>query len=199
MMQNNHLNIKIMEIKKEDWTAFAEFVARQSEHMCSQYWEDGTYIKCPFSTMERAYAAFSIWQSCHSQSEVKKFWDINVDAYNPAKYPSPMEDEIEREAQEYSVQQEEIEHAFKEAAGFTYFGVEDWNPEWDYYCADREKQITRIAHELADKHEHLSMFEWINLVWPFYKMYGLNGNERMLFCDEYAAQQWFRYGHLQGV
>jgi hypothetical protein len=77
--------------------------------------------------------------------------------------------------------------------------VEDWDPEWDYYCTDREKQITRIAHELADKHEHLSMSEWINLVWPFYKMYDLNENERMLFSDEYAAQQWFRYGHLQGV
>ena len=188
-----------MEIKKEDWTAFAELGARQSEHMCSQYWEDGTYIKCPFSTMERAYAAFSIWQSCHSQSEVKKFWDINVDAYNPDKYPSPMEAEIEREAQEYSVQQEEIEYAFKEAAGMTYFGIDDWNPEWDHYCADREKQIIRIAHELADKHEHLSMFEWINLVWPFYKMYDLNENERMLFSDEYAAQQWFRHGHLQGI
>ena len=188
-----------MEVKKEEWTAFAEFIARQSEHMCSQYWEDGTYIKCPFSTMERAYAAFSIWQSCHSQSEVKKFWDVNVDAYNPDKYPSPMEAEIEREAQEYSVQQEEIEHAFKEAAGLTYFGVDDWNPEWDCYCADREKQIIRIAHELADKHENLHVFgnkSWVSLVYPFYEKYELNSEERHLFTQEYYSQHFFRYGYV---
>ena len=188
-----------MEIKKEDWTAFAEFIARQSEHMCSQYWEDGTYIKCPFSTMKRAYAAFSIWQSCHSQTEVKKFWDINVDAYNPDKYSSLTEAEIEREAQEYSVQQEEIEYAFKEAAGMTYFGIDDWNPEWDHYCADREKQIIRIAHELADKYEHLPLFgsmSWMSIVLPFYDMYELNSDERSLFTQEYHSQHFFRYGYV---
>lgn len=188
-----------MEIKYSEWTDFAEFIARQSEHMRSQYWEDGTYICCPFSSIERAYAAFSIWQSCHSQTEVKKFWDINVDAYNPDKYHSPMEAEIEREAQEYSVQQEEIEYAFKEAAGFTYFGVEDWNPEWDNYCADREKQIIRIAHELADKHKNLPTFgdkSWVSLVYPFYEKYELNSDERCLFTQEYYSQHFFRYGHV---
>ena len=188
-----------MEINNKEWTAFAEFIVRQSEHMVSQYWEDGAYIMCPFSTMERAYAAFSIWQSCHSQTEVKKFWDINVDAYNPDKYPSLEEAEIAREAHEYSGQQEEIEYAFKEAAGLIYFRVEDWNPEWDNYCIDREKQITRIAHELADKHENLHVFgnkSWVSLVYPFYEKYELNSDERCLFTQEYYSQHFFRYGYV---
>ena len=130
---------------------------------------------------------------------LKKFWDINVDAYNPDKYPNPMEAEIEREAQEYSAQQAEIEYAFKEAAGYTYFGVEDWEPEWDYYCADREKQIIRIAHELADKHENLPTLgskSWVSLVYPFYKEYELNSDERCLFTQEYYTQHFFRYGYV---
>ena len=195
----NPLNIEIMEIKKEDWTAFAEFIARQSEHMCSEYWEDGTYIKCPYSTMERAYTAFQVFQQTGSYSEVKKFWDVNIDAYNPEAHCDPQDIEIERKAQEYLAMQDEIEYAFKEAAGFTCFGVEDWEPEWDNYCVDREKQITRIAHELADKHENLHVFgskSWMSLVYPFYEKYELNSDERCLFTQEYYSQHYFRYGYV---
>ena len=95
--------------------------------------------------------------------------------------------------------QDEIEYAFKEAAGMTYFGVEDWEPEWDNYCIDREKQITRIAHELADKHESLHVFgnkSWVSLVYPFYEKYELNSDERCLFTQEYYSQHYFRYGYV---
>ena len=188
-----------MEIKNSEWTDFAEFIARQSEHMCSQYWEDGTYFKCPFSTMERAYAAFSIWQSCHSQTEVAKFYDVNFEVFNPEKGLDEWQQAQMEEALEYERLQRDLEHAFKEAAGMVYFGVDDWNPEWDYYCADREKQIIRIAHELADKHENLHVFgdkSWMSLVYPFYEKYELNSDERCLFTQEYYSQHFFRYGYV---
>ena len=87
-----------------------------------------------------------------------------------------------------------IEYAFKEAAGMTYMGVDDWNSDWD--TENRNKQITRLAHELADRHEHLSIFDWVNLVYPFYQMYELGPSERELFSQEYSAQHYLRYGYV---
>lgn len=94
---------------------------------------------------------------------------------------------------------EEIEQAYREAAGLTIFKIENWNPEWDHYCEDRENQITRIAHELADRYEDLPVFgdkSWVSLVYPFYDKYELNSSERLLFTQEYYSQHFLRYGHL---
>ena len=184
-----------MEIKNSEWTAFAEFVTWQSTHFCTPYCDSEIYTCCPFSTMERAYAAFSVWRTCHSESEVKKFWDVDVEAFNPELTYHDVEEQYDESLQE----QEEIEYAFKEAAGFTYFGIEDWEPEWDNYCIDREKQIARIAHELADKYENLHIFgdkSWVSLVYPFYEKYELNSDERYLFTQEYYSQHYFRYGYV---
>ena len=90
--------------------------------------------------------------------------------------------------------QDEIEYAFKEAAGRTYVAVEDWDSDWD--TENRQMQITRLAHELADRHEHLSIFDWVNLVYPFYQMYELGPSERELFSQEYSAQHYLRYGYV---
>ena len=184
-----------MEIKSSEWTEFAEFIADCSTHMVSQYWEDGTYTCCPFSTIERAYAAFSIWKTCHSMSEVRKFYDVDYVKVNPDYDPI---EEYYRE-QEEEQEDKEIEYAYKEAAGLIYFGVEDWEPEWDNYCTNREKQITRIAHELADKYENLHILgseSWVSLVYPFYEKYELNSDERCLFTQEYYSQHFFRYGYV---
>jgi hypothetical protein len=75
-----------MEIKQEEWADFAKFIAGQSTHQISQWLEDGTYTVCPFSTMERAYQAFLIMKQTGSYSEVRKFYDVDVESQNP-QYP----------------------------------------------------------------------------------------------------------------
>lgn len=120
--------------------------------------------------------------------------------------PSMFQEELNKEYEERMKEEAElqeyydsIERGFREAAGMTYFGVDDWESEWDNYCIDREKQITRIAHELADRHENLHVFgnkSWMSLVYPFYEKYELNSAERCLFTQEYYAQHFFRYGYV---
>ncbi len=73
-----------MEIKNSEWKEFAEFIAAQSEHMISEYWEDGTYICCPFSTIERAYEAFGLSKKPGATFEdIRKLYDINYVEANP--------------------------------------------------------------------------------------------------------------------
>lgn len=186
-----------MEIKNSEWAEFARFITNQSTWNISQYIEDGTYFCCPFSTIERAYAAFSVWKTCHSQSEVRKFYDVDYVKCNPCYDPMEeyyREQEEEQQVTAYLIKQHEIEECYEQQ-----YPDCTWQDEWDTYISDREKQITRIAHELADKYESLNLFTWVNLVWPFFRMYDLNKDERLLFYDEYAAQQWFKYGHLLGI
>ena len=194
----NSLNITIMEIKNSEWTEFAEFIARQSEHMCSQYWEDGTYICCPFSTIERAYAAFSVWRTSHSSSEVRKFYDVDYTKFSPdydarEEYWRQREEEEQKEQKMYESCriQYEIEACYDQQ-----YPEFEWPDEADHYCANREKQITRIAHELADRYEFLPIRQWVQLVYPFYEKYELNLDERTLFADEYHAQCYLKYGHV---
>lgn len=181
-----------MEIKNSEWTEFAEFIANCSTHMVSQYCEDGTYTCCPFSTIERAYAAFSVWKACHSQSEVRKFYDVDYVKASP--YYDPME--------EYYMELEEEEQKMNESCRIQYeidccyeqqYPEFEWPDEADNYRANREKQITRIAHDLANKYGRLPLIggkkgSWVSLVYPFYKTYELNSDERDLFVSEYYAQ-----------
>ena len=181
-----------MEIKNSEWTEFANFVANCSTHMCSQYLEDGTYTCCPFSTIERAYAAFSIWKTSHSSSEVRKFYDVDYVKFNP-EYDAMEEywrqkEEEENEYYAYLQKQEEIDECYEQQ-----YPDCTWQDEWDTYIPDREKQITRIAHELADKYGNLPVISgkrrsWVSLVYPFYEMYELNSDERWLFYEEYCTQ-----------
>jgi hypothetical protein len=183
-----------MEIKNSEWAEFAEFIAAQSTWPISQYPDDGTYICCPFSTIERAYAAFSVWRACHSQSKVGEFYDVNYVKENPDY--DPME-EYHRELEEaqqitaYLIKQHQIEKCYEQQ-----YPDCTWQDEWDDYIPNREKQITRIAHELADKHEYLPFSQWKHLVYPFYDKYELNSDERTLFVDEYHAQCYHKYGHV---
>lgn len=184
-----------MEIKNSEWTEFADFIARWSTHSISQYIEDGEYVCCPFSTIERAYAAFSAWRTCHSRSEVRKYMDVDYEKFNP-EYDALEEfwrqkEEEENEYYAYLQKQEEIAECYEQQ-----YPDCTWQPEWDTYISDREKQITRIAHELADRHEHLRLHDWIKLVYPFYKKYELNSDERDLFADEYYCQCYYKYGHV---
>lgn len=184
-----------MEIKNSEWIEFAEFIANCSTHMVSQYWEDGTYTCCPFSTIERAYAAFSVWRSTHSQSEVRKYMDVDYAKFNP-EYDANEEylrlkEEEEQEMYEPCRIQYEIEECYEQR-----YSDWTWKDEWDDYIPNREKQITRIAHELADRYEFLPIKEWVLLVWPFYEKYELNLDERTLFADEYHAQCYLKYGHV---
>ena len=113
----------------------------------------------------------------------------------PSMYDSYLDEQLVAEQDaEMQAYKDEIEYAFKEAAGLTYFGIEDWDSDWD--TENRNKQITRLAHELADRHEHMSIIDWANLVYPFYKMYELGPSERELFSQEYSAQHYFRYGYV---
>ena len=177
-----------MEIKNSEWTEFAEFIARQSTWSISKYIEDGTYICCPFSTIERAYAAFSIWKTSHSSSEVRKFYDVDYVKFNP-EYDAMEEywrQEEEKENEYYK--QEEVDECYEQQ-----YPKFEWPDEADNYRANREKQITRIAHELADKYGDLPIIggkkgSWVSLVYPFYEMYELNSDERWLFVSEYYAQ-----------
>lgn len=180
-----------MEIKNSEWIEFAEFIAAQSTWPISQYIEDGTYICCPFSTIERAYAAFSVWRTCHSQSEVRKFYDVDYVKCSPDY--DPMEEyyraqEEEQQITAYLIKQQEIEECYEQQ-----YPDCTWQDEWDTYISDREKQITRIAHELADKYGNLPVIggkrgSWVSLVYPFYEMYDLNSDERWLFYEEYCTQ-----------
>lgn len=188
-----------MEIKNSEWTEFANFVANCSTHMCSQYWEDGTYTCCPFSTIERAYAAFSIWKTSHSSSEVRKFYDVDYVKFNP-EYDAMEEywrqkEEEENEYYAHLQKQEEIDECYEQQ-----YPSCEWQDEWDEYISNREKQITRIAHELADKYGHIPLIRgpksWIHLVWPFYEKYELNFAERDLFVSEYHAQCYLKYGYV---
>ena len=183
-----------MEIKNSEWTKFAEFIAAQSTWPISQYPDDGTYICCPFSTIERAYAAFSVWRACHSLVEIRKFYDVDYVKASP--YYDPMEEyyrELEEEEKitAYLAKQHEIEACYKQQ-----YPEFKWPDEADNYRANRNKQITRIAHELADKHEYLPFSQWKHLVFPFYDKYELNSDERTLFVDEYHAQCYHKYGHV---
>lgn len=184
-----------MEIKNSEWTEFAEFIADCSTHMASQYWEDGTYTCCPFSTIERAYAAFSVWKTLHSPSEVRKFYDVDYVKASPyydfrEEYYRSMEEE-QQQVTACFVKQNEIDACYDQQ-----YPDCTWQDEWDTYISDREKQITRIAHELADRHEYLKPQDWIRLVYPFYDKYELNSDERALFADEYHCQCYHKYGHV---
>ncbi len=181
-----------MEIKNSEWIEFAEFIAAQSTWNISQYVEDGTYICCPFSTIERAYAAFSVWKTSRSSSEVKKLYDVDYIKASP--YYDSMEEyyrELEEEQQKMDEScriQYEIEECYEQQ-----YPKFEWPDEADNYRANREKQITRIAHELADKYGNLPIIgskkgSWASLVYPFYEMYELNSDERRLFYEEYCIQ-----------
>jgi hypothetical protein len=187
-----------MEIKNSEWTEFAEFIADCSTHMVSQYWEDGTYTCCPFSTIERAYTAFLVWKTMHSPSEVRKFYDVDYEQYNPEHDALEefwrQKEEEDKEYYAYCQKQAEIEECYDQQ-----YPDCTWQDEWDTYISDREKQITRIAHELADKHENLPTFggkSCVSLVYPFYKKYELNSDERRLFTQEYYTQHFFTYGYV---
>jgi len=180
-----------MEIKNSEWIEFAEFIANYSTHSVSQYLEDGTYICCPFSTIERAYAAFSIWKTCYSRSKVRKYMDVDYAKFNP-EYDALEEYWRQREEEEQKMHvQYEIEECYEQQ-----YPDWTWKDEWDDYIPNREKQITRIAHELADRYEFLPIRQWIQLVYPFYEKYELNLDERTLFADEYHAQCYLKYGHV---
>lgn len=184
-----------MEIKSSEWIEFAEFIAAQSTWPISQYIEDGTYICCPFSTIERAYAAFSVWRTCHSQSEVRKFYDVDYVKCSPDYDPMEeyyREQEEEQQITAYFMKRHEIEKCYEQQ-----YPEFEWPDEADNYCANREKQITRIAHELADRHECLliSDHSWY-LPDKFFKAYELNYDEQLLFWCEYHSQQYLNYGHV---
>lgn len=186
-----------MEIKNSEWTEFAEFIARQSTWSISQYIEDGTYTCCPFSTIERAYAAFSVWKTSHSSSEVRKFYDVDYVKFNP-EYNALEEfweqkEEEENEYYAYLQKQEEIEECYEQQ-----YPSCEWQDEWDTYISDREKQITRIAHDFADKYGELPFLgekSWKSLAFPFFKKYELNSDEKWLFIYEYFAQLYLNCNH----
>ena len=165
-----------MEIKNSEWIAFAEFIAGQSTHMVSNFVEDGTYICCPFSTMERAYAAFS------QAGDVRKFYDVKFWEHNPDY--DPREEEENEAIDDY---QDEIDVCYEQQ-----YPDCTWQDEWDNYIPNREKQITRIAHELANKYGRIPIWgariSWVNLVFDFYKTYELNPDEKSLFVAEYYTQ-----------
>ena len=120
-----------MEIKNSEWTEFAEFIANCSTHMCSQYWEDGTYTCCPFSTIERAYAAFSIWKTSHSSSEVRKFYDVDYVKCSPDYDPMEeyyREQEEEQQITAYLIKQQEIEECYEQQ-----YPEFEWPDEADNY------------------------------------------------------------------
>lgn len=121
-----------MEIKKEEWTAFAEFIARQSTWDISQYIEDGTYTCCPFSTMGRAYAAFSVWRTCHSQSEVRKFYDVDYVKANP-DYDEYVDDPDYVGNPDYEDYEEEPDPFYSHDAAFAELEDKYWN--YLYPCA----------------------------------------------------------------
>lgn len=186
-----------MEIKNSEWTEFADFIARWSTHSTSQYIEDGEYVCCPFSTIERAYAAFSVWKTCHSRSEIRKYMDVDYEKFNP-EYAAleefwRLKEEDEDEYYAYLQKQAEIEECYEQQ-----YSDCTWQDEWDEYIPNRKKQITRIAHELADKYGRLPFIgkkSWVGLVFPFYEMYELNSDERWLFVDEYYAQLYLNCNH----
>lgn len=169
-----------MEIRKEEWTAFAEFIARESTHQYTCYPEDGTYVKCPYSTMERAYVAFR-W-AYNSGVPLEKYHDVDVTLEESDEIYEDSEDLCE------DGYWDEVELCYEQQ-----YPEFEWPDEADNYRANREKQIIRIAHELADMYPHLRFFgthSWINLVYPFYEAYELNKEERDLFVCEYCAQKY---------
>lgn len=176
-----------MEIKNSEWIAFAEFIAGQSTHMVSNFVEDGTYICCPFSTIERAYAAFSIWRTCHSQCEVAKFYDVKFWEQSPDYDPREEDFRDMEEDVECTRKQEEIEICYEQQ-----YPDCVWQDEWDNYVPNREKQITRIAHELANKYGRIPVFggkmSWMDVTFGFFKPYELSHGERELFVSEYYTQ-----------
>lgn len=130
--------------------------------------------------MERAYVAFTVYRQIHSYSETRKYWDVDVTlegsegVYEDSSYENSYWEEVELC---YEQQYPEWE----------------WPDEADNYRANREKQIIRIAHQLADTHPNLRIFgaySWESLVFPFYDAYELNSEERALFVDEYYTQQY---------
>jgi hypothetical protein len=104
------------------------------------------------------------------------------------------EQEEEQQVTAHLIKQHEIEECY--AQQYTEF---EWPDEADDYRANREKQITRIAHELADKYGNLPIISgkrgsWVSLVYQFYKQYELNFDERSLFVSEYYTQLYLKYG-----
>lgn len=161
------------------------------QETCGEYEGQYELSKVELDTQETECIEKTDYHRCHSMLD--DYFSDNPEDYMPDDYYS--EDYPDAQAQLY----DEIEQAYREAAGLTIFKVENWNPEWDHYCEDREKQITRIAHELADRYENLPVFgekSWASLVYPFYDKYELNSDERLLFTQEYYFQHFIRYGHL---
>ena len=176
-----------MEIRKEEWTAFAEFIARESTHQCSCYPEDGTYVKCPYSTMERAYTAFIVYRCSHNSSVLlEKYHDVDVSLEGDDEMYEDSEDLCE------DGYWDEVELCYEQQ-----YPEWEWPDEADNYRANREKQIIRIAHELADRYPNLRVFgahSWASLVFPFYDAYELDYKERDLFVCEYYTQRYLNEG-----
>lgn len=73
-----------MDIKPEEWPEFAKFIACSSTHNVDQWIEDGTYVCCPFSTIDRAYEAFRIAKSkSYYCDEVRVLYDVDYEKENP--------------------------------------------------------------------------------------------------------------------
>ena len=57
-----HPSQYVAPISPDEWSDFAHFIANESTHPISSYPEDGTFTRCPYSTMDRAIAAFRVYQ-----------------------------------------------------------------------------------------------------------------------------------------
>ena len=73
-----------MDIKPEEWPEFAKFIACSSTHNVDQWIEDGTYVCCPFSTIDKAYEAFKIAKlKSNYCDEVRALYDVDYEKENP--------------------------------------------------------------------------------------------------------------------
>lgn len=81
-----------------NWVEFAEYIARVSSHMISEYAEDGEFIQCPFSTRERALAAFQLHKAGDKKA-AEALMDVKIvnpmeEMYDPTAEDDMTEDDI---------------------------------------------------------------------------------------------------------
>ena len=140
-------NTTAIDISPNEWADFACFIANESTHNISSFPEDGTFTRCPYSTMDKAVEAFRVYQDIirkgtYDWNSVEALRD--VDCSDAGHY--------------YDCQPEEQENPEPDY---------DYEPEYtenDYYETESDQENTLTSEEEAQLEESDKFFEKLGLL-----------------------------------
>lgn len=134
-------------ISPDEWSEFAHFIATESTHPISSYPEDGTFTRCPYSTMDRAIAAFRVYQGI-----------VKNGTYDWSTLAAIRDIDCSDAGHYYDCQPEEQENPEPDY---------DYEPEYtenDYYETESDQENTLTSEEEAQLEESDKFFEKLGLL-----------------------------------